>query len=326
MPILQSFPLTETIPFAAGLQRFVKLPRDRFIRQIQMRLLLEIVNSASVPVNQEDNPMGIIRRARIIANGNDNRFEVPMALRFYELAYLAGTPPERVQTSLTASATSTGIAEITSDFAMDDLNLQDVSALLPAADLTDLELQVDWGVVGEVQITNPGTITVANSFVRVTVIEAELTQEDLDALRASFGEEKILKKVVKVAVFTRAAVSTNYTNSANVPVGALVQRHIIQALDGATPIRSDTVVSQFRFRQNSPVRKDIEERRWTESQAADKRKYHLETVIRGITTVDWTDKGMLNLSDLKEGDLKYQENNAAPVGTSNTTLLQTEYE
>jgi hypothetical protein len=48
-------------------------------------------------------------------------------------------------------------------------------------------------------------------------------------------------------------------------------------------------------------------------------------VIRGITIVNWEDKGFLDLTELKEGDLKYEHNNGSPTSTAKVSLMSTEF-
>src|SRR5262245_47117406 len=145
MVVLQTIPLTEKVEFTANSTKSIKIPRNRFIRELQMRLECKQVNGGTGPTLQEDNPMGLVKRIRLVKNGKDIIFDVPMALRLYEMKYIRGTEPERVQHSTTNSATSTAIAEITIDFSVDENNEEDISALLPAANFTDLELYIDWG-------------------------------------------------------------------------------------------------------------------------------------------------------------------------------------
>jgi len=324
MVVLQTIPLTETIPFLANSTKTMKIPRNRFIREIQLRIEIVAVNGGTGPTLNEDNPMGIVKRIRLIKNGKDIIFDTEMALRFYSMKYIRGTEPDRAQTSTVNSATSTSVAEVSIDFSVDENNEEDISALLPAANFTDLELQVDWGTNTDLATANAPTITVASSLMRVSVVEAEVTTQDLAALaEAMGGEAKMLSKMVRQQDFTVDATYNNFQFSKNINVGSLVQRHTIRVVDNS--LRADTLVSRFRFKQYSPVQTDLEDRLWTSSQSKDKRRFSVETLIRGITILNWEDKGFLDLTNLKEGDVKYEHNNVAQTGTAKVSLVSTEF-
>lgn len=324
MPILTSTPLTEKVEFSANATKKIKIPRNRFIRALQLRLEAKAVNGATGPTLHEDNPMSLVKRIRLIANGNDVIFDAPMALRWYESKYIFQAEPERVQTSTTASATSTAIAEVTVDFATDDANEQDISALLPAHAMTDLELEVDWGTNTDLATANAPTITAADTFIKVSVVEADLTDADIAALTELFGEARTMRKIVRTIEHSVSSTNDNFTFSKNLTVGGLVQRHLIEVIDNS--VRNDTLVSRYRFRQSSPVQADLEDRLFPQSQARDKRKYHLESVVKGITILDWQEKGYLDLTELKEGDVKYEHNNGSVTGTAKVVLVQTEFQ
>lgn len=324
MVVLQTIPLIESIVFEANKTKSIKIPRNRFLREIQLRLEAKLVNGNPGPTLQEDNPLGLVKRIRLVKNGKDIIFDVPMAERYYEMQYVQGTAPERVQHSATASATSTAIAEVTIDFSVDENNAEDISALLPAANFTDLELQIDWGTNTDLSTANHGTITVADTFMKVSLVEAEVTKTDLAALAAAMGgEAKMLQKMVRLQEFDVTAVQNNFNFSKNLTVGQLIQRHLVKTTDNS--LRSDALVSRFRFRQSSPVQTDLEDRLFTHSQAKDKRRFKVESVVKGITIVNWEDKGFLDLTNLKEGDVKYEQNNIAPTGTSKVVVVSTEF-
>lgn len=324
MPILRTVPQNDKIDFSAGDTKTMKIVRNNFIRAIICRLEVKVVNGGVAPTNHEDNPMSIVKRLRLIKNGKENIFDVPLALRWYEEKYLKGTAPEQTTTSVTASATSTGIATVTIDFAVDENNIEDITALLPAHELTDLQLEADWGVVGtDLQTANAGTITAANTFIKVSLIEVTLTQEDIDKLKAQFGEAKVLSKIVRTITHSVTATNDNFTFQKNLTVGNLIQRHLVKVRDNGA--RDDALVTRIRFKQYSPVLTDLEDRLYPQSQAVDKVKYKLEAVTKGITIFDWSDKGFLDLTDLKEGDVKYEHNNGAQTGTSDITLVSTEF-
>lgn len=323
MPILSTVPLTDKIPFEANTTKSIKIPRNRFIRAIQLRLLAKAVNGATPPTLHEDNPMSLVKRIRLIQNGKDTIFDAPMSLRWFEQKYLSGTDGERVQTSTTANATSTAIAETSIEFAVDELNEQDISALLPAAALTDLELFIDWGTNTDLATANPPTITAADTYVQVSLIEVELTDADIAELSRIFGEAKTMRKVVRTTEKSITETSSNFEFAKNLNVGSMIQRHLLEVIDNG--VRDDTLVSRFKFSQSSPVKADLEDRVFNQSQAKDKRRYKLESVTKGITIVDWTEKGFLDLTELKEGDVKYHHNNGVHTGTAKIVLLQTEY-
>jgi len=323
MPILEEVPLVDKVEFEANKTKKIKIPKNNFISEIKLRLEVKIVNTAVAPTNHEDNPMSIVKRIRLFAKGKDAIFDAQMSLRFYEQKYLSGTEPERATTSLTASATSTGIAECSIVFRVDENNLDDITALLPAHDLSDLDLEVDWGTNTDLQLTNAGTITAADSFIKVSIVEATLTEEDINKLKEQFGDAKVLNKVVRQAEHDIAGVNDNFVFSKNITIGNLIQRQLLQVWDNG--VRNDTLVSRFKFKQYSPVKKDLEDRNFPQSQSTDKRKYRLESVVKGITIIDWSDKGFLDLTDLKDGDVKYEHNNIAKTGTAKIILLSTEF-
>ncbi|GEM_PF-5109887 len=322
--LLSSIPLTDTINYVASQTQSIKIPRNRFIREIQCKLEVNTTNGATGPTLSDNGILDLVKRLRLRANGKDIKFECPMAWRYYEQQYIQGTAPQLIQPSTTANATSTGYAEASMHFAQDENNENDIIALLPAAAFTDLQLEADWGANTDIATANPPTINAASTLIRVTLVEAVLTDEDIAVLKSLFnGEAKLLNKIVRYLQITTDNSYSNFGFSKNILTGSLVERHTIFVVDNS--IRSDAEYTQFRFFQYSPVKTELENRRWAESQYRNKRTFHIESIVRGMTMVDWKSKGYLNLTKMKDGDIKFEANTNSPTATSYIGIVQTEY-
>lgn len=330
MVILTPVPLDDVIAFSANKKVKLKLPRNGFISEIQMRLECKATNGATGPTLHEDNPLGLIGNYRLVRNGNDNFWEMSFTDGYYRQSLVEGTAPERSQHSTTGGATSTAVAEHSIHFKADENNDEDISALLPAHEYTDLWLEIDWQDNNALATANPPTIDANNTFVKVTVIQASLTKEDLALLASTIGVDgagnpKILSILVRQQEFDVTAVSNNFLFKKNLNIGGLVKDHFIKVINNG--LRADDLVDRFRFKQYAPVEKpvDIDDQFWRSAQAKNKRVYSLESIIRGVYLQDWSKRNYLDMTALEEGNIKFETNHAQPTGVAKIVITETSF-
>ena len=306
--------LEEAIEWEANKTKSIKIPRDRFIQKMILRLT--VIGSTGTTVSaHEDAPMSLVKNIRLVANGKDVYQSAPMADLFYVDKYEYGTEPERfVQTGTSLPAGSDlGRAVVYLDCgSLDAKDDFDVSSLLPAHMFSSLELFVDWGDSASLG----SGYTISSAKLTVTLREADLTADELREIG------KMLRLFETFVEKTIDAEYRDYTFAIDLPVGNQLRRSVITAIRGG--VRSDAQILAFKVTQESPVRAEIMQSGWYESQAQDKLEYGVETVIRGVTIIDYEGLGGLDARDLKSGDIKFRANSVAPSGVTKVRLLTQE--
>jgi len=154
---------------------------------------------------------------------------------------------------------------------------------------------------------NGGTVT-------TTVREAYMTEQEAAEL---FGEEhERLQKVYELEI-TKAisATHSNFTFKMDLDTGLIIQKLGIFAIDG-TGALSDSVISRYRIKQDSPVDIILEDISWYQSRMLDKRAYDMENYPSGVTIWDAEfSLGGLDTRGLKAGDVKFKANTAVSSGS-----------
>jgi len=318
-------PLIKTISIAEGRTQHIDIPKDRFIQEIILRLRGTVDTGAAAPVLHEDNPFSIIRQIRVVANGND----ILRAISGANLAYLNwfdfhGTLGERVRTpTATGQADVAFSCSLTLPFKLDPRNVFDVGALLPAIHFSTLDLFVDWGVVADLA-TNTSDLKGEMS---VNLREAELTEGEAAEL---WGDDwaGLVKQYLTETVKTVDAAYNEFKFEVDLPTGMILRRSMIRATLNA--VRSDNLIPKFKVSQESPVKRDLLERLWHESQLQDRNEYRVsaplegDRTVRGMTILDYEKLPAIDATQLKKGDIKFKANTIAPTGTTNVTLITEE--
>jgi hypothetical protein len=299
MAVFSKRTLNETIALTGtgGMTGSVKIPRDRYIQKIEMRLSSNITDTGASGDN-EDGILALLKNLRLVANGNDTRVQVYGYDAWLVDKYEYGTPNTNDAIG-SGAGTVNKYATICLDFSTDPRNPLDISALLPAQTFSSLWLYVDFGTRSDLWST-VGTSVINSASITVTLRECDLDANDL----AKVG--RLYKIVESTTTKPVDAVYGNYQWSFDLPVGNIVKRVMVVVKDNATPsIRSDAILGAFMIKQQSPVKVELIQSAWNEHQACNKREYEAETVIRGVNILNLAGMNLLETRGLKSGDIQF---------------------
>ena len=296
----------------------IKLPRDRFVKDIMLYVTLSIKNSggSSVSVTEAD-IIGLIERLRVTVNGRDTLVDVNAYRKFLFDFFMWNTKPyTNIASSIGAGATVDFEFEIPIVFAINPAMEWDVSAVVPAHLTSSFNVYVE---VGDPTDIDANLSIESGSEVEVTVKELYCTAAE---------EKEILSKLKKVYELEISklidAAYSNYTFAMDLDVGNIIQKLGIFAYNSAGAL-SDSIITAFKIKQESPVDRTLEKITWMQSKAEDKRIYDLETLPTGITIWDAEFRaGGLDTRGLKSGDVKFKANTASGGSGEQVVLLHRE--
>lgn len=312
--------LEERVPYAANSTKSIKIPRDRFIQKIMLRL--KLVGDTGTVTPAEDAAAGaVIKAIRLVANGNDTKFYVSLPDLHYENWYEYGTRPDSyINTTNNQTDVEINRAQADICFMIDRTNPYELPAMLPAHQLSSLELFIDWGTASD--LGTGYTIDASNaagvSELEVSLRECDLTSADIRQVSPFMAiKESAIEKTIDAAY-------SDYTFAVDLPVGGMLRKTALTAIRAG--VRSDTQVPKYMVKQESPIRREILQATWEASQRQDKVEYGIESVLAGHTILDYgtIGRGGLDLRALKEGDVKFKCNTIAPSGTTKIRLVNQE--
>jgi hypothetical protein len=307
--------LAEKIQVAANAKKGVELPRDRFVAGVTLHCKLVLSNSGGSAVNiTASQVISLIKRFQIVANGNDYLLDVNGYRKHLFNKYLfEQTPHTNIPTSVPAGGTATCEFDLTHVFAVDPTLPFDVSALVPAHSLSSFNVYLEYD--------NPTSID--NNLSYDNSSEVEVTVKECYTSREAHREiTRDLKKLYEIEISKSIGAQYNdFKYGVNLDVGVVLQRVGIFAYNSSNQL-SDSVISAYRIKQNSPIDQILEDTTWFTSQAEDKRDYRLDAVETGFTMYDAENKeGGLNTIGLKSGDITFNANTSA---TGSVVLLHRE--
>ena len=294
--------LTETLSWSASATSVLRIPRDRFIQQIHLRLAVT-GNTAGSITPHEDAAAALVSAIRLVANGNDSKMYLTMRDLQEINALDYGVSPV---TALTTTTSGTGIAlgeaVATIDFRAAVKLDNDCAMLLPAHQLSSLDLYVDWGAASA--LGTGFTVTAATMY--VSLKEADMTARDLAATGMMLNCKWSYKQVA-------GAASTNFTEAIDLPTGSFLRRTLLRMYNNSA--RANTWLTRYRIEQQSPIRQDILDMATLDSQSLD----HLEYGVSpsgGYTMIDFEEFGALDLRKSKEGDVKLKYLAGSPTSAT----------
>lgn len=303
--------LEETLAVSTNNTKKIDLPRDRFVRKLDLRFKFVIANGDAGAAHSFGgvDVTNLIKAIRVVANGKDTYVNL-QGTRLYEMLHaLYGAYPLRTaSTSIAASSNATFYVNLPIDFAVEAANEWDVMASIPAQLQSAFQLFVDYGTPADVNANF--TITEASSSCTVTVKEINMTTQEMAQVYGG-RLEKLRKVTLSEVEKTIDATYTDYKFKIDLDTGALIQKLGIFSYDNTTvPVLVDTRVSAYKIHQYSPVEQDLDRVDWGVSQDEDRMQYKLEAVTTGFTMYDaeWQMGAGLDTRGLKTGDVRFQAN------------------
>ncbi len=301
--------LDDVTSLSAGATASVKLPRDRFVRDILPYFTLKIKNGGAGSVDvTESEIISLIQRIRVVVNGNDTLVDVngyrKFLMNYYEFNTKSYT---NIPTSIGAGATETFNFELPLIFAINPAVEWDINAVIPAHLTSSFYVYFE---IGDPADINADFTLESGSQVEVTV--KELYCDDSERRQVMANLRKIYELEVSKSI---DAIYSSYTYKVDLDVGHVIQKLGIFAYD-STPALSNSVISDFKIKQNSPIDVDLEKIKWIQSIAEDKRMYDMESIPTGLTIWDAEFKlGGLDTRGLKSGDVTFNANTSVSSGS-----------
>lgn len=307
--------LDDSITFTQSTTQSLRLPRDRFIRQIMIHgQFTNTVAAGAISYGFQK----LFTKIRVVASGNDQLVSVEGYRLWVMNKYMHGCPLD-FDHPINGDSSTTKDVYFMLHFAMNEKNPFDASALLPAHLLSSLDLYIDFGAVA----TYIGTTPTTTGTVYVTVTECYMDKNESDSLYGA-NLSGLLKRYESDQVYAISAAVSDYSQNIDVPVGNRILKMGI--FTETSSAYSDAVISKYRLKQMSPVDMEIHHSAWKESQQEDLISYQLGTgkwttvvgksaVEVGFTMYDPMQKStFLDTRGMKQGDLKLQFNTTPATG------------
>lgn len=314
--------------WAASTKKVIPIPQDRYIAGIDIRGTATYDGAAGA-AKAADGVLNLISRINLLINGNPVRSWAPKR-RWYQVPLDLGLVPEFKDVTTAVANGKTAAFSMPIPFRLDPKNLLDISALLPAPYLSSVDLEVEFGAANAFGANQ----TIQSGKVQLTLHERVLsTAEELAAYGKSgdavAGEGSRLMEILENEVTKKVDAAYNdYQFAADLPTGDILRRQFLFAhLNGA---RDDTLVTKLRVRDETGSGRNIlGEEGWEASQVRDLNEYgppkalEGDRYLTGLTVLDYTDVGPLGLNQRgrRKGDVKFQANTIAPVGTTEIVFL-----
>jgi len=290
----------------------ITISRNAFIQQLVMDLKAQIDTGAGSLLNQQR----WFTNMALTFNGSSTYFSLPSLYLFHMNKRDYHTAP---QMDAYAAATPNQVAR--GQWVMDtrvrpDLP-NDFTALIPAFRANTLNLSLQWEAVGTL-LGAAGNFDFTNMDVHL----AEVVPDSADE------SARLLKSIWAINVTQQnnpyTGTTTNFTNVANIPTGALLKdAHLFFQSPAGVANINDTfldsagtlVDNEFRVELTKPSLQILYDS--TEFDAVNKDKTDLELEVRdaGVVRYDpWSDSGGLPLENLDEGSVRFAFNNTTNTG------------
>lgn len=303
------------VDFAASSTKGLDIPRDRNLRRMVLRIILNLTTGGIAPTYTEDDILNVIKKIRLVQNGNDNKFNTNARLWFYVEQFEKGTQVTRVAPTSVVSTTADAEVVLQADFAQERINEDDISALLPARRFASLKLEIDWGAAADLATANAPTINAAS---RCLVEIRECTGEDeilIDGNPTVRNIDDLDFIDIREGMDT-LPIDANYTSFDSsslkknvIPAPAQIRTHLLLIRDQTAPAgnKSNALVTDIKVQKEVGRPRNILQRTFLSLRGETKVEYQQETLAVGILYIDWLDKltgGLINSGN--EGDVKFR--------------------
>jgi len=234
-----TYQISDLLDYSASSTKTLDIPETGYITELL--LLLELyVTPSSIVSAAEDALAKILDSIKITAAGGKNYFTVDDGRQALYHAYhqYQGQLLHDALPSAGGDATTVRMI-IPIHFGLDPFDPFDKSIVVPAAELSNLQLSVTWGSASD--LGTGYTVTAASS--RIRAIVRELTLERGET------REMIWPGGINVPLFESRSLSltTTYSNlgkTDDVPVGSMLHSVLVLVADSSND-RTDTEVTEF---------------------------------------------------------------------------------
>lgn len=311
-----------TIPFVSGAtNQKLQLPRDNPIRWIALRFRFGLTTGAAAPTYTEDDILNLIKKIRVVANGNDIITNVSGRMAFYIEKFEKKTQPFKIAPTTAVSTTADAVVTVVIDYALNRLNENDKSALLLADTKGSLDLLIDWGSVTDLASANAPTINASEVTVEIREL-ANLPRDAKTNVRTQKLRVNDLREIEdSIALLASKTSFDSSSISYNIiPAPSTIFTHGFMVLAGTTKTNAD--VTSIKVQKEKGGKFGILERSFNVLREEMKTRYEQESLDTGFLYLDYIDRlegGLPNQGN--EGDMRLRLLTSASVGGSDSVLL-----
>lgn len=290
-----------------------KLDRVAAYRRLTLKFVVNITTGASAPTYTEDALLRFIKQVKITRNGSDVKFVASAKAMFYVEKYEKGTAPYKVDPTTATTTTANAVVFLTIDFASNRKNIKDVSAVMKAKGLSQLDLDITFGAASDIASANAPTINTGatTSFVEIQCTEVigdvvDSSGATVDVLASNPIDLRFQEQLIALDNSAHSSFDSD-TQAINVtPAPATIVTEMFMWEDSSNN-KSDTICTALKIQREvgAPVR--IIEGSYDTLHQEVKAEYSQEALDTGIIFFDYLDKlaiGLINNGN--EGDLKYR--------------------
>ncbi len=307
------------MPFKANSTQSVDVEQNNDLRGLIIKAHFDITKGetgATAPI--PDGYLNAMKKIRLVLGDDDNKFNID-AVKWYKRESIerANTPDLPALPSTVTADIVGDTVTLRADFATVIQDLSDISALLPASDLTripSLRLEVDWGSIKDLFGTVNDSIIAESSYVSITLLEAiDTTGKSIES-QAPGGRYVDVREAVGFFDFDQGYdefdanefVKTIQPSNKRILTTMLLTRENILDASPANRLAKNDILKRFKI---DDVKKDGETKlHWIAEDLRDfdKSEYGLTLGLPdGVYYVDYTEM-MGGLDNFVAEGLKYK--------------------
>ena len=295
----------------------IELPTSKMIQKIQIRFKLDYTTTASTPVYYEDDILELIKKIRILGNGDKPIKNITGKIQYFRELMYTRTAPEKDALGTDTSTNYVDYLTLTIYFQKDWNNDEDIIALLPARRFDELNLEITLGDKDDIASSNPPTINWSSCEVSIDVREVH----GAGIFKTNYADIHESYKEVTIATANDTFESGDIQEKL-LPVNSSIISTTILAIDNA--LRNDAIITNIMLKRNAPVEDEIIRRGYIKLQVENKTMFKAESRVTGLLIIDYKKKlgrtfdRKTHIQDLepKGGDVKLHFLTGSPTGTS----------
>lgn len=307
-----------------------KLDRVAAYRYLILRFVVNLTTGATAPTYLEDALLKFIKNVKITRNGSDVKFSVSGRTMYLAEKIEKGTTPQKVDPTSSTTTTANATVQLIVDFASNRDNEKDVSALLIAKTLSQLDLDITFGDATTLASANAPTINLGSSTSFVTIEAKEVIGDiittdgkQVDVLDSNPIDIYSIERTVPLDNAAHVSFDGDSQKENVTPAPSNILQNLFIVTDNNNA-KSDAIITSLKIQREvgSPVR--VIEKSYSVAHEETKNRYKQESLDVGVVFWDYLDKlavGLINNGN--EGDVKYRFLKAS--STSANLVLLTRY-
>ena len=269
----------DTVVGGAGLVRSLDIPRKDLLREIALRLWVNVnITTLGSPVLSAHAPAKWLRRIELIADGRDTIKSINMRALVLKNFFNSGVYPRRQVPTLAVGNNNfyqTALLQLNLPRA-----IREIDTLINTGRLSTFILQFTFGSAADGFITPPTTYTLSNIEVGVHIHEA---------INVNVPQDKLNFSVYKESVIEKEVTATTSEFQILLPVGNRYRGFLIEQEINGEPVNN--VINSFEIRSGTTV---FYKGDWASVQEMNAVKYGMESQsYMGYVYVDFCPEGRM---------------------------------